>query len=545
VQGEARQKRQDTLQEKRYGIDDERYAETTQRQDRLDQRQTTLDGQAVERDTRNHEWDKEKFTAQQDLAKQQHAERIAELNRAYTQRANIADAKAQRAGQKQTQAIYTQLNSDLGAAASGERPLENLVAKINSGADYKSYTASLFGMEQPPSQYENVKLHATGDGKVLVVAYDKDGKPAPWDPDGDGQAGYSMDGNQLVNRFANAAGMDTQAGVNESVATLQNAAGQQAAVVGQQRQSDQEDILVKAADAEQRKSDSEAELATLQSTPLMVTRTDYTGKETTRYNPELQKLVPGGPDAVKARVAQLQSTLGGANDYLAGTLNRQDSVDRGAEQQLGQKLQTLSDATQGLKPADQADNVGNASRSMLNGIEPSVAVAGELPSDALVSAGQKADGQMARLRTMVGNAKPQLKKGEVSPVNEAKLVSSMASAFQANGELEKWSSTVNGQAAMEHIAGELYSRGLDFGAGFLAKVAMGNPKGGQIDAGLAALQNKVVEAVEDPNDREQIALLAAEKYGSGRGQSMDAEAALGMAMKEYMGGPTPTLGDAR
>lgn len=545
VQGEARTKRLDQLQEKRYTVEDERYAAGAERQDRLDQRQVTLDEQAVARDERNHEWDKEKFQAQQEQAAQQHAERIAALNRAYTQRANIADAKAARAGEKQTQAIYKQLNSDLGAAAAGERPLENLVAKINSGADYKSYTASLFGMEQPPSEYQNVQLHATGDGKVLVVAYDDKGNPAPWDPDGDGKAGYAMDGTQLLNRFTNAAGMDEQRGVNESAATLQNAAGQQAAVVKQELQGDQADVLAKAADAEIQKARAESELAKIQSLPLMVSGTDYRGKKTTRYNSELQELVPGGPDAVKARVAELQATLGGANDYLAGTLGRQDSLDRNAEQELGGRLQTLGDATQGLKPAERATAVSNTNRSLLSGVDPSVAVSGDLPSKALDASGEKADSQMKWVNGLVATARPDLKKGEVSPVNEGKLVASVASAIEQNGGIDKWRSTATGQAASQHIVGELYARGLEFGYGFLAKVAMGNPKGGQIDAGLAALQNSVVQAVEDPHDREQIALLAADKFGSGKGQTTDPEAAIGMAMQEYMRGPVPTLGSAR
>lgn len=542
VQDEARQKRLDARQEKRDGIEDQRYEQSWNRQ-------VEQDALAVYRDERNHSWEKDKFSMEQErleAAATATAQHRASMQKLQAANYNLKAGKEQRAIKKEQRAEWDgriKNGMDVYAAALKDNPdaaqdiyAKDVYARIGvnqrvaqaNGMDLDAQTASeLYAMPRPDGTY--VIGRHTGKG---FTPYDAN-------PDAEGEQALVMPADVFMRTFGGTEASHAFQGQQQAAAAKNELASRAA----QQFEGENAQVLADAAGAEQQLAAIDSELETLRNTPLMVTGTDYRGKQSTRANPRLADMGLAAQGALDARVAELEAARGSAQNQVDGMLGRQAEVRENASRTLADGVTAVSDATQGKTGQDKGFAATNAARTLAAGLDPAVAAKGLAPAEAQVESAKMTDTQMNRIKSQVAQAKQQLPKGEISPVNEAKLTASIATAMEDIGGIPKWQESARGQAASLHITGELYKRGLEFGYGFMAKVAMSNPKGAQIDAGLEALQSKVVKAFDDPVDRENVALLAARKIGSGKGQTQDPEAALMMAIKEY-NGPAPTLSAA-
>lgn len=538
IQGEARAKRQEQVQAQRYATEDERW-------ERNWDRQVTQDAAAAKTAERNFAWDQEKFKIQEgrlsaaakataDYRASQHRLGVANYNlKAASRNDKLKAADSKKWDKELSDALergkeaFSQ-GSDLfmDTYSSDYRvkiATNKQIARAN-GLDLDDDTAaSLHVVERPEGGFIVTKRGKTENGEDAWLPFDTD-------PDRDGLQAMVMPSNVFAQTFGGSDG--TQIVAKEQA--LSGAQSEVASLANSQFQGNNAEILAKTAEAEQQIVAAEQELQTLSSTPAYITTTDYRGQKTTRPNPELNKLVPGGPEAVAARKAELQAQLEQSQGYVSGMLGRQESAKGSARATLAGGLDAIGKTAQGLKPTEVPVALGNTVEQLRMGNKPSAEQLGKAPDAALdVGMGEASDMRGA-IQGMVKAARPVDDKKAMA--NEGKMIGSIMAAAEQNGGIKQLLGTPNGQALTMQIAAQMHDRNIEFGAGYLLKVASMGRKGVQIEAGLDALQSKVVQSLPS-QDREPIALLASEIIGE---RTDDPEAAIKYAIDDYYAGKQPT-----
>lgn len=536
IQNEERAKRQETLQAQRYAIEDERYGE--EREYRIKQ-----DEAAATRDERDFEWSKEKYDLEQkrlaaaaaataDYRNQQLRLSQANYNLKVLSRQDKLNAASTKKWDKELEdaavrgkeafAQDPELFMDLYSSDFRVKIATNKQVARANGLDLDDDTAASLHVIERPEGFVVAKRGKDEQGNDAWLPFDAD-------PEKDGQQAMVMPKSVFAQTFGGTEGTQAVA----KVEALKGAQGEVAALANQQYAQDNADVLVKTADQEQRLATAEQELKTLSSLPTYITTTDYRGKKTTRLNPELAKLVPGGPEAVEQRKATLQAQVDQAQGYIGGMLGRQEQAKGSARATLASGIDAVNKTAQGLDPEEVPAALGNTVEQLRMGNKPSAEQLGKTP-DAALDIGMKETGtMMATIKGMVTMARPSDDDKVVA--NEAKMIGSVAAAAERNGGLKQWLATPNAQAMTMQIAAEMHERGIDYGAGYLAKVASMQRDGASVEAGLDALQSKVVQSL-NAKDREPIALLASEIIGE---RTDDPEAAIKYAIEDYYAGKRP------
>lgn len=538
IQGEARAKRQEQVQAQRIAVDDQRWQAGWDRQ-------AEQDAAAAKTAERNFAWEQNKFDIQEkrlNAAAQATAEYRAQQQRLGVAKYNLdvnkrndklkaADKKAwdkelSDAGERAKEAFAQGPDLFMDVYSSDYRvkiATNKQIARAN-GLDLDDETAaSLHVVERPEGGFIVTKRGKNEKGEDAWLPFDAD-------PESDGLQAMVMPGNVFAQTFGGTAG--TQAVAKEQA--LSGAQGEVASLANSQFQGDNADILAKSAEAEQQIAAAEQELVQLEQKEYP--QFDYknlggihNAKALLNFG-ETQR----SRKTDESRKAELRAQIEQSQGYLSGMLGRQESAKGSARATLASGLDAVGKTAQGLKPEEVPVALGNTVEQLRMGNKPSAEQLGKTP-DAAMDVGIKETGQLfSAIEGIVKTARPSDDDKVVA--NEGKMVSSIAAAAEQNGGLKQWLATPNGRAMTMQIAAQLHERGIDFGAGYLAKVASMQRKGVQIEAGLDALQSDVVQALPS-QDREPIALLASEIIGE---RTDDPEAAIKYAMDDYYAGKQPT-----
>lgn len=535
IEGEKRAKRMEEYQQQRDAIGDERWEMQYQRQ--------------LERDAvADEQWEtafqakREQFAARQALEQDkfrwrqtvdQDASRRGWANVSLGQaRLEQGERRLQQGEERlalQRRGTLKEVEAEVGEAfARGE---QDGLALLNRSAEHRLAVATRL---QRMGLIEDFDANAVGR-MVLVPAGEEQYAVGMLGDDGTSVAAYDPDGDGTVltvprRVIAGLTGGDSAVQRLEGEQALRQAQGSVALSAEQQYAGDNAQILANAAPHEQHIADAEERLRSLSDMPLYVTSTDYRGKQVTRLNPTLAGL--GGPDGVAREKVRLEEEIAASRQYLSGVLGRQYEAREQAREQLDTGLQALEDTRQGRKPEEIPAALDNTVRQLSLGMVPSAGQLGLTP-DAATAHGVK---DTRELVSLVDAAIKAGRPGEGEPqANEGKMSASIIGAAEKNGGLRQWLSTPNGQALLREISSEMHRRDIDYGAGFLAKVASMQRRGVQVDAGLDALQNKVIQSLP-VQDREPIALLASEFMGT---RTDDPAAAIEMARSAYYAGQNP------
>lgn len=543
IQGEERAKRQERYMLNRDAIADARYGE--EREYRIKQ-----DEAAAARDTRDFEWDKEKYGIEQkrlaaaakataDYRNQQLRLSQANYNLKVLSRQDKLNAASTKKWDKELEdaavrgkeafAQDPELFMDLYSSDFRVKIATNKQIARANGLDLDDDTAASLHVIERPEGFVVAKRGKDEQGNDAWLPFDAD-------PEKDGQQAMVMPKSVFAQTFGGTEGTQAVA----KVEALKGAQGEVAALANQQYAQENANVLAKTAEQEQQLAAAEQELKTLSSLPTHITTTDYRGKKTTRVNPELTKLVPGGLEAVEQRKTALQAQIEQAQGYVGGMLDRQEQAKGSARLTLASGIDAVSKTAQGLKPDEVPTALGNTVEQLRMGNTPSAAQLGKSPGEALDVGMEETGKMLAAIDGAIAKARPSDKK-EIR-ANEAKMSASIAAAAEKNGGLKQWLATPNGAGLLRTIAGEMHARGIDFGAGYLAKVASMQRDGASVEAGLEALESDVVQSLP-ARDREPIALLASEIMGE---RTEDPEAAIMYAIEEYHKGVRPkTLSQAQ
>lgn len=534
IQAEGRAKRQEQYMLNRDAIADERYDE--ERAYRIKQ-----DEAAAARDTRNFEWDKEKYGIEQkrlaaaakataDYRNQQLRLSQANYNLKVLSRQDKLNAASTKKWDKELEdaavrgkeafAQDPELFMDLYSSDFRVKIATNKQIARANGLDLDDDTAASLHVIERPEGFVVAKRGKDEQGNDAWLPFDAD-------PEKDGQQAMVMPKSVFAQTFGGTEGTQAVA----KVEALKGAQGEVAALANQQYAQDNADVLAKTAEQEQRLAGAQAELAELEETDAKI----YIPPTTTR-----EKLLSSGGSelAVKlrereARKAELRAQIEQSQGYIGGMLGRQEQAKGSARATLASGLDAVGKTAQGLKPEEVPTALSNTVEQLRMGNKPSAEQLGKTP-DAALDVGMKETGtMMAAIKGMVTMARPSDDDKVVA--NEAKMISSVAAAAERNGGLKQWLATPNAQAMTMQIAAEMHERGIDYGAGYLAKVASMQRDGASVEAGLDALQSDVVQSL-NAKDREPIALLASEIMGE---RTDDPEAAIKYAIEDYYAGKRP------
>lgn len=534
IQAEGRAKRQEQYMLNRDAIADERYDE--ERAYRIKQ-----DEAAAARDERDFEWGKEKHALEQKrlaAAAAATAEyrsqqlRLSQANynlRVLNRQDKLNAASTEKWGKeledaavrgKEAFAQDPELFMDLYSSDYRVKIATNKQIARANGLDLDDDTAASLHVIERPEGFVVAKRGKDEQGNDAWLPFDAD-------PEKDGQQAMVMPKSVFAQTFGGTEGTQAVA----KVEALKGAQGEVAALANQQYAQDNADVLAKTAEQEQRLAGAQAELAELEQTDAKI----YIPPTTTR-----EKLLSSGGSelAVKlrereARKAELRAQIEQSQGYVGGMLGRQEQAKGSARATLASGLDAVGKTAQGLKPEEVPTALSNTVEQLRMGNKPSAEQLGKTP-DAALDVGMKETGtMMATIKGMVAMARPSDDDKVVA--NEAKMISSVAAAAERNGGLKQWLATPNAQAMTMQIAAEMHERGIDYGAGYLAKVASMQRDGASVEAGLDALQSKVVQSL-NAKDREPIALLASEIIGE---RTDDPEVAIMYAIEEYRKGVRP------
>lgn len=517
IEGEKRARRMEEYQLRRDAIGDERWEKQYQQQ--VEQFAAR---QAIEQD--KFHW---RQTVDQDASRRGWAN--VSLGQARLEQGERRLQQGEERLALQRRGTLKEIEAEVGEAFA--RSEQDGLALLNQSAEHRLAVATRLQRMGLIEDFDTdavgrMTLVPAGEGQYAVGMVDgASGRVVAYDPDGDGSA-------LTIPRrlIAGLTGGGPAVQQLEGEQALRQAQGAVAASAERQYAGDNAQILANAAAHEQRLADAEANLRSLSEAPLYVTSTDYRGKQITRLNPALAGL--GGPEGVAREKARLEAEIAASRQYLSGVLERQYEAREQAVQQLGTGLQALEDTRQGRRPEELPAALSNTARQLSLGMVPGAGQLGLTP-DAATAQGVKDTRELVALvDSAIKAGRPA--EGE-SPANEGKMSASIIGAAEKNGGLRQWLSTPNGQALLREISSEMHRRGIDYGAGFLAKVASMQRRGVQVDAGLDALQNKVIQSLP-VQDREPIALLASEFMGT---RTDDPAAAIEMARSAYYEGQNP------
>lgn len=532
IQGEARANRQEQLQAQRYATEDSRW-------ERNWDRQASQDQAAAARDARDFEWGQDKFELEQkrlqaaaDATARYRSAQLANSDRKYNLDVTKHNAKQRETSQKEWKGkLEDGLKRFSGALADNPESAMDMYASdavIRVGVNKQIANAN--GMSMDDELAASLYTIPRQDGSYMVAKHtDKGWEPFDADPNSDGTQSMVVPADVFVRSFGGTDAADAAAAKNAEA----GARGQVATLANSQFAGNNAEILAKAAGAEQQLAAAEQELKTLSSIPAYITGTDYRGVKTTRPNPELAAMVPGGPEAVAKRKAELQAQIEQSQGYVGGMLERQDAAKGQARATLSSGLNAVAKTTQNMKPEEVPAALSNTVEQLRMGNTPSAEQLGLAP-DAALDVGMKETSTMrGAIEGMISKARPSDK--DDIKANEAKMVGSIMAAAEKNGGLKQWLATPSGQGLTLNIAAEMHTRGIDYGAGYLAKVASLQRDGASVEAGLDALQSDVVQSL-NAKDREPIALLASEIIGT---RTDDPEAAIKYAIDDYYAGKRP------
>ena len=526
VQDEARQKRRDTLEDARYKEERE-YRNT---------RDEVMDA----RDDRNHTWEKDKYDIEQ-----KRLAAAAEATANYRQQQlNFRVAEYGLKASKENRAISKERKAEWDGRVKTGVEAFSAAFKDNPEAAQDMYAGNVYariGVNQKVAQAQGFELDAKTasrlyamprpDGTYVIGQHTEKGfEPYDADPESDGQQALVMPSDVFARTFAGTEGAqslqarDARVGARQQVVSAAN----------NQYGADNAYILARGEEAKQAASRAEDELATLSKLPVYVTSTNYRGDKTTRFNPQLRELGINTPQQFEEKKRSLAGVLSQSQGQLGSMLANQDRARTSAAEALSNNLGYLDQATAGAKNADVpvalTNTLGQISAGNGQRIRP-----GEAPDAALKLNMEESKALYSTVGGIVNGAIPKGKDAEFRNSSPTKITSSLVAAAEKNGELRQWAATPMGIAGLGQIAAEMARRDMDYGGGFLMKVMAMQRKGAQIEAGLDALQNKVVQSLP-AQDREPIALLASEIIGR---DTDDPEAAIAMAIKAYNGGQKP------
>lgn len=541
IQAEGRAKRQEQYMLNRDAIADERYGE--ERAYRVKQ-----DEAAAARAERDFTWDKEKYALEQkrlaaaaaataDYRNQQLRLSQANYNLRVLNRQDKLNAASTEKWGKELEAALTrgkeafaqdpELFMDLYSSDFRVKIATNKQIARANGLDLDDATAASLHVIERPEGFVVAKRGKDEQGNDAWLPFDAD-------PEKDGQQAMVMPKSVFAQTFGGTEGTQAVA----KVEALKGAQGEVATLANSQFQNDNADILAKSAEAEQQIAAAEQELAELDAAD----KKTYIPPTTTR-----EKLLSFGNTQLgvqlrqrEARKAELRAQIEQAQAYVGGMLDRQEQAKGSARLTLASGIDAVGKTAQGLKPEEVPVALGNTVEQLRMGNTPSAAQLGKSPGEALDVGMEETGKMLAAIDGAIAKARPSDKK-EIR-ANEAKMSASIAAAAEKNGGLKQWLATPNGAGLLRTIAGEMHARGIDFGAGYLAKVASMQRDGASVEAGLKALESDVVQSLP-ARDREPIALLASEIMGE---RTDDPEAAIMHAIEEYHKGVRPkTLSQAQ
>ena len=543
IQGEERAKRQERYKLNRDAIADARYGE--EREYRIKQ-----DEAAAARDERDFTWRKEKYALEQkrleaaakataDYRNQQLRLSQANYNLKALSRQDKLNAASTKKWEKELEdagvrgkeafAQDPELFMDLYSSDYRVKIATNKQIARANGLDLDDATAASLHVIERPEGFVVAKRGKDEQGNETWLPFDAD-------PEKDGQQAMVMPKSVFAQTFGGTEGTQAVA----KVEALKGAHGEVAALANQQYAQDNADVLAKTAEQEQRLAAAEQELAALGQKEYP--KFDYKNLGSGHNAKTLLQFgeTQSSRTADEKRKAELQAQIDQAQGYIGGMLGRQEQAKGSARVTLASGIDAVNKTAQGLDPEEVPAALSNTVEQLRMGNKPSAEQLGKTP-DAALDIGMKETGaMMAAIKGMVTMARPSDDDKVVA--NEAKMISSVAAAAERNGGLKQWLATPNAQAMTMQIAAEMHERGIDYGAGYLAKVASMQRDGASVEAGLDALQSKVVQSL-NAKDREPIALLASEIMGE---RTDDPEAAIMYAIEEYHKGVRPkTLSQAQ
>lgn len=534
VQDEARQKRLEQYQLDRDVINGQRYEEGVAYRDKRD---SVLDT----RYENDRAWEREKYKLEQErLAAAAAATAAYRQQQLGIQAAGhrLKVAKENRAIQKERQAewngrVKTGVEAFSTAFKDNPDAAQDLYARdVYARIGVNQQVARAQGYELDPETASSLYAMPRPDGTYVIGRHTEEGfKPYDADPKSDGEQALVMPNDVFARTFAGTEGAqslqarDAKVGAQQQVVADANA----------QLNADNADILVDTAEADQAAFRAEDELATLEKTPAYVSNTDYRGVKVTRVNPRLRELNISSPQALEEKKRSLAGIVKESRAKANQLLANQDRAKTSAAETLSNNLGYLDQATAGAKNADVRARLGNT----LNQIQADngQAIHPGMPVPEATAKNQKRSTELYNVVSQAVNREvPKgLKAKEFFKASQGKMAASIVAAMENNGGAENWLATPMGNAAMGEITAQLVDRGIDYGAGFLAKMMASQGNGAQIDTGLQALESEVVQSLP-AQDREPIARLAAQFIGD---KTDDPEAAIMMAIEAYNGGDRP------
>ena len=534
VQDEARQKRMEQYQLNRDAIADQRYKQTWE---------NTLQRQGVadEQWERTHTWEREKYALEQERLAAAAAATAAYRQQQLDLRAaahNLKVRKENRAIQKERQTEWN------GRVKAGVEAFSSAF-KDNPEAAQDVYASDVYariGVNQRVAQAQGFELDAETasrlyamprpDGTYVIGQHTEKGfEPYDADPESDGQQALVMPSDVFARTFAGTEGSQSLKARDARVGAQQQVVG----AANAQLNADNADILAKAAEADQAAFRAENELATLENTPAYVSNTDYRGVKVTRVNPRLRELKISSPQALEEKKRSLAGVVKESRARANQLLINQDRAKTSAAETLNTNLGYLDQALQGRKNAEVPTALGNTLAQIQ--ADNGQAIRPGMPVSEATQENQKRSTELYNVVSQVVNREiPKgVKDKQFFKASQGKMTSSIVAAMQNNGGVENWLATPMGNAAVGEITAQLVDRGIDYGAGFLAKMMASQGNGAQIDVGLQALESDVVKSLP-AQDREPIARLAAQFIGD---KTDDPEAAIMMAIKAYNEGDMP------
>ena len=266
-----------------------------------------------------------------------------------------------------------------------------------------------------------------------------------------------------------------------------------------------------------------------------MSHTDYRGVKLTRVNPRLGELKVNGPQGLEEKKRSLASVAKESRARANQLLANQDRAKTSAAEALNTNLGYLDQTLQGRKNAEVPAALGNTLDQIR--ADNGQAIRPGMPVSEATAENQKRSTELYNVVNQAVNREvPKgVKDKAFFKASQGKMTASIVAAMENNGGAENWLATPMGNAAMGEITAQLTARGIDYGAGFLAKMMASQGNGAQIDVGLQALESEVVQSLP-AQDREPIARLAAQFIGD---KTDDPEAAIMMAIEAYNAGDRP------
>lgn len=534
VQGEARQKRQDQYQMDRDVASDDRYATAFQYQQ---ERDTVGDARAAATAARLAEYQNSRLKL--DTARAEDASKrgwAAVQNSANSNRLK-GEANQLKRGQ-QGNTLYKQYVGEIASSLQNPKGgIANTMDLLNSSVTHRAAAVRKVqesGYDIPDEVAAVMQLITSKDGKNVAIAVPgPDGKLIPYDPDGEGeQQAIVIPGSTFATWFG---GQDTQDAMGAHGA--QNAALATAGAQAQAAfQTGEAGVVAGTTAAAEGNAAITAQLAQLDAEHKSKTKTwtDYRGVTLSSGTNQGQR------KTYQDQRAGLEAKLS-ANEQIL------KSAPGSLEQLAYEKRQTLGDAGVAVQSVRNNTPIGDQQAAFTNLRGDMYANPGDTRGTAGMSAtdiqtqrGNSAKDSAAQVDGIFAKARSGTD-SEILTANSAAQSSSMLATLNLYGGADKVLATPGGQALVRNIASQMVKENVEFGSGFLWKIAASQQGGAALDAGLAALQSDVVMAL-NVEDREPIAMLAAEKLGT-KGAGNDPEAALQMAIEGYNKGERPKTGN--